>query len=103
MSMRNARALRLGAAGAALLLAALLLHLPLNASAQGACTVLSAAEAPGQLDGLHCITGVTGDAELLAGWSFTGNDLNSRPVTVSLSAAKGQQVQVELLLPGGST
>lgn len=85
------------------LLVALLLQLPASGSAQGACTVLSG-DGPAQpLEGLHCITGVSGDAELTASWSFSASELNSRPVTVTLSAARGQQVLAELLLPDGSS
>lgn len=73
-----------------------------TANAQGACLVLDSEnreqETAGQLSNLNCLTALSGPAELYADWSLT--DTVGRPVTVTLSAALGQQVTAELLVPG---
>ena len=93
-----------GGAAALGLLFALLFQPAFTGHANSPCVVLGEHSADPatatQLEGLHCITGFSADAELQASWSFTAGDLNNRLATVSLSAAAGQRVQLDVLVPG---
>lgn len=69
------------------------------ARAQEQCQALG--QDAGAFAGLGCLTALAADTEFQVLWTLAAGDLDSRPVTATLSAAPGQLVEVTLLDPAG--